>query len=79
MTTRSSKSAGKRSRKKPVAKKLVAQAQDKTPEWVDSMHSFFGQNGFYRADDLRRVLGDPRDQVDIGASRDLSLSFTTKR
>ncbi len=33
------------------------------PEWVISMHKYYGQTGSYRTSDLDRVLGDPRKQV----------------
>ena len=41
---------------------IVALCQQ-SPEWVKQMHSYFRQNGAYRAEDLHRVLGDSRDSV----------------
>ncbi|HEV8621126.1 MAG TPA: hypothetical protein VGQ79_08900 [Nitrospiraceae bacterium] len=41
------------------------------PQWVQDMHKHFGENGFYRAEDLQRVLGDPRESVQVKASNDL--------
>jgi hypothetical protein len=42
-----------------------------TPRWVEEMHEHFRENGFYRAEDLQRVLGDPRECVEVKASTDL--------
>jgi hypothetical protein len=44
------------------AKSTAAQPGAK---WVESMHAHFQQTGYYRADDLNRLLGDPRDAVGI--------------
>jgi len=41
------------------------------PQWVQEMHTHFTENGFYRAEDLERVLGDPRECVHVQASTDL--------
>jgi len=29
------------------------------PKWVLEMREFYSKNGFYRPEDLRRLLGDP--------------------
>jgi hypothetical protein len=34
-------------------------------EWIQKMHDHFRQKGFYRAEDLQRVLGDPREHVEV--------------
>ena len=36
-----------------------------SPGWVESMQAHFQQTGYYRANDLNRLLGDPRDAVVI--------------
>lgn len=41
----------------PAAHEAVAAA------WVRSMQDHFQQTGYYRADDLNRLLGDPRETV----------------
>ena len=41
------------------------------PQWVQEMHTHFRENGYYRAKDLQRVLGDPRECVQGQASTDL--------
>lgn len=33
--------------------------------WVMEMHAHFHQTGFYRSEDVQRVLGDQRHHVDI--------------
>jgi hypothetical protein len=52
-------------------------AQDpdsKTPEWVVDMHDYHQKTGLYRAEDLDRVLGDPRDQVGGQTSNDVAYA-----
>ena len=52
------------------------------PQWVQEMHKHFRENGFYRAEDLQRVLGDPRECVQVQASTDLiqlSRNYLDKR
>jgi hypothetical protein len=41
------------------------------PKWVESMQAHFQQTGYYRANDLNRLLGDPR--VSVGISSDDGL------
>lgn len=41
----------------------AAISRQESPEWVKQMHSYFQQNGSYRAEDLQRVLGDSRESV----------------
>jgi len=33
--------------------------------WVTNMINFYNENGFYRAEDLRRLLGNPTRGVEI--------------
>lgn len=35
------------------------------PEWVREMREHFQLHGWYRAQDLRRVLGDPLERVEV--------------
>jgi len=35
------------------------------PPWIREMHEHFRQKGFYRPEDLRRVLGDPTDRLEL--------------
>jgi hypothetical protein len=62
------KSAPKRKRVQPVPQPAPSSEQ-RAPEWVKSMHEYYHQTGLYRAGDLNRVLGDPRDQL-IGEPND---------
>lgn len=41
------------------------------PLWVKEMHEHYRDNGFYRAEDVQRVLGDPRECVEVKSSTDL--------
>jgi hypothetical protein len=43
--------------------------------WIQEMHDHFRQRGFFRAEDLQRVLGDPRDHVDVQATDEESANF----
>lgn len=43
-----------------------------TPKWLEDMHKHFGEKGFYRTEDLQRVLGDPSEPVQISATTDLA-------
>jgi hypothetical protein len=48
-----------------------AAAPQSGPKWVESMQAHFQQTGYYRANDLNRLLGDPR--VSVGISSDDGL------
>jgi hypothetical protein len=50
---------------KSRASSRVQSAEKSSPAWVESMQVHFRETGFYRADDLNRLLGDPRDAVGI--------------
>ena len=47
-------------------------------KWVEEMHGHFRQNGLYRAQDLQRVLGDPREHVTLQTSDEEPINFTVK-
>jgi len=34
-------------------------------DWVTDMINFYNKNGFYRAEDLKRLLGDPTRSVEM--------------
>jgi hypothetical protein len=44
------------------------------PEWVIAMHEHFQRTGYYRAEDLQRVLGDPRESVRISPALDTPMA-----
>ncbi len=43
-------------------------------ETAMEMHKHFHENGYYRAEDMERVFGDPRDSVGFSVSSTFSLS-----
>jgi hypothetical protein len=49
---------------------------DARAEWVRDMQEHFSKTGSYRAEDLQRVLGDPRKGV--GAESSLPLLSAAK-
>jgi hypothetical protein len=50
-------------RKKAEAQATPPAPKGAGPEWVESMYEYHSRTGLYRAEDLDRVLGDPREQV----------------
>ncbi len=46
-----------------------SQHEYRSPEWITDMHEYYQQTGLYRARDLNRILGDPREQV-VGTATD---------
>lgn len=51
--------------KKKAAANVPQPAPKREAPWVTAMHEHFGLNGSYRSEDLRRVLGDPRESVEM--------------
>jgi hypothetical protein len=37
--------------------------ETRPPDWVSEMRDYYTRTGLYRAADLNRVLGDPREQI----------------
>lgn len=60
------------------AKRVKAQELPPTgqpyPDWVRDMHGHFQAHGYYRPEDLQRVLGDPRDRVECVVMNDPQLA-----
>ena len=44
------------------------------PEWVLEMHEHYAETGSFRIEDILRVLGDPKEGVDM-MSEDKAKSF----
>ena len=65
-------------RKKQVATEPSALEIGGEPEWVTSMHEHYRRTGVFRAEDLDRVLGDPRKQVSGEAPTDLALALACR-
>lgn len=42
------------------------------PKWVEDMHEHFRETGFFRSEDLQRVLGDQLERVELPASTGMS-------
>ena len=51
-------------KKLPQANAAVQQISP-VPQWVIEMREYFQRTGVYRPEDLQRVLGDPRDSVQV--------------
>ena len=69
-------------KKKKIQAKATLTAQvPSDPRWVVEMRDHFQRTGLYRAEDLQRVLGDPRDsvQVQIDTGRVLYSRFTSSK
>lgn len=57
--------------KEPVS---VPNMEELVPEWVREMHAYRNQHGFYRPEDVFRVLGDPGKRVEIPMVDDLAAA-----
>lgn len=57
-------------------RELLSQAQP--AEWVREMIENYRRTGTYRAEDLRRLLGDPTKGVEVGPNQSLSNLFTNQ-
>ncbi len=55
---------------KTRARRPEAQTQTLDSEWVSEMQEHFQRRGFYRAQDLERVLGNPRSHVQVRTTSD---------
>jgi hypothetical protein len=60
--------------RKKATRPIIPSTQTVDPEWVTSMHEYHRRTGLFRAEDLDRVLGDPRDQVTSPSSEDFALA-----
>ena len=41
-------------------------------KWVENMQAHFREKGFYRAEDVQKLLGDPCESVGMCATTDLN-------
>lgn len=57
---------------------ILPQQKD-SPDWVLEMHRHFQQNGFYAAEDLQKVLGDPRTRVEVPSSQESPVNFLHRK
>jgi hypothetical protein len=44
--------------------KLAPDAQHQSATWVNGMRQHFQRTGYYRAEDLERLLGNPRESAE---------------
>lgn len=74
MPKRSAPSEAVKERQTPVVEPAAEAA------WVVEMHAHFHRTGFYRSEDVQRVLGDQRQHVDIPVLSDATtVSFILKK
>jgi hypothetical protein len=52
--------------------------KDPTPKWVTDMHTFFQAHGFYRQEDLERLLGGPSGHLQKSTSVVLQVNLPAK-
>ena len=48
-----------------LAEQTISEQGPEEPTWVIDMRDHYHRTGYYRATDLERVLGDPRDGVEV--------------
>jgi hypothetical protein len=48
------------------------------PEWVKGMHAYRNANGYFRASDVLRVLGDQSKSVEVPVVRELAAAASIK-
>ena len=48
------------------------------PQWVEEMQEHFHRTGAYRPEDLKRVLGDPADRVEMGPEPEQAACSTRR-
>ena len=48
------------------------------PEWVREMREHYREKGWYRPDDLKRLLGDPNRRVDMGTKESIERLMTKR-
>jgi len=46
-----------------------------TPDWVNEMHNFFNEHGYFRAEDLSRVLGSQTRGVSVPRNDKEALKY----
>ena len=64
---------------KPKQQTIAVGEPPSEPKWINEMHDHYRQNGFYRAQDLEKVLGNPRDHVAVRPSDEDPINFIVKK
>jgi hypothetical protein len=49
------------------------------PEWVSKMREHFREHGFYRPEDMDRVLGSPKTHVEVIVSGGTAANILTTK
>ncbi len=53
--------------------------QTPPPEWVRKMIEHYRRTGTYRPQDLRRLLGDPTEGVEVGPNSSLASNLASHK
>jgi hypothetical protein len=61
------------------SKRETSPPQEDRPEWLKNMREHYTANGFYRAEDVHRVLDDPRNGIGISVSSDRAAARLHKK
>ena len=62
-----------------LQREFQIKAQQLPPaDWVRDMIDHYRHTGVYRAEDLRRLLGDPNRAVEVGPNASLDSFFPAK-
>jgi hypothetical protein len=56
---------------------LLQQAQP--PDWIREMVEHYRRTGKYRPQDLRRLLGDPTEGVEVGPNTSIAALLAAER
>jgi hypothetical protein len=67
-----------RKQTKAVADVATTGTPPQPAAWVTGMLEHFQSTGFYRSEDLHRLLGDPRESVEVSVTPDLHFCARTK-
>lgn len=62
-----------------AALRKTSQEDQNMPKWVSDMHAHFDSTGYYRPQDLRRVLGDQRETVAAATNKDPFANFLSNK
>jgi hypothetical protein len=58
----------------PEEPATVSSMEELVPEWVREMHAYRNKHGFYRPEDVFRVLGDPQKRVEIPSADEMTAA-----
>jgi hypothetical protein len=58
----------------PAAPETASATVPSQPTWVKSAQEHFQRTGSYRPEDLFRLIGDPRESVEVSLTSDAELT-----